>query len=101
MRAIDIDKVIDALNGDLYGRWSEKVGGHHELRDIVERVMYYAEDQMVANTTEYYKAVIDELTHSSQFYKEMYDQLAAYIVERSRDLASLVDELNDRMGEEE
>lgn len=101
MRAIDIDKVIDALNGDLYGRWSEKVGGHRELRDLVERVMYYAEDQMVANTMEYYKAVIDELTHSSQFYKEMYDQLAAYIIERSRDLASLVDELNDRMGEEE
>lgn len=101
MKVIDIDKVVRDMNGDLYGRWSEKVGGDHMLREIVERVMYYAEEQMSTNASELYTATIDELTHSSQFYKEMYDQLATYMVEHSRDLTSFAKELKKRIEAEQ
>lgn len=96
MKAIDIDKVVRDMKGDLYGRWSEKVGGDNELLDIVEKVLYCAEEQMSANATELYKSTIDELQHRSEFYKEMYDHLAAYVVEHAQDLASLAKQLKKR-----
>ena len=101
MTGTDVDKIVSRMNGDLYGKWSEKVGGDNALRDFVERVLYYAEEDITNRTSATYEEAIKELAHGKEFYEDKYNSLVVYMLEHARDMTSFTKELNDRVGEEE